>query len=155
MSGAELMTEIEKETDARWKPSPGSMYPLLSWLVDNGYIKPLDRQENGQKRYEITANGKTFLKELTEKQEKLQERLHAYGPPGFPGFGMFPFPRFQKKLREPMKRVLESFRGFRHLFRANLSDEDIEAVSNLLNNIADQITEVAEKLRDKKIDKEE
>ena len=61
MSGAELMVAIEKETDDRWKPSPGSMYPLLAWLVDNAYIEPLPRQENGQKRYRITANGEKFL----------------------------------------------------------------------------------------------
>ncbi|MHA2407103.1 MAG: PadR family transcriptional regulator [Candidatus Ranarchaeia archaeon] len=155
MSGAELMTEIEKQTEERWKPSPGSMYPLLSWLVDNGYIAPLARQENGQKRYKITTNGETFLKELTEKQEKLEERLHAYGPPGFPGFGRFPFPRFQKKLMKPMGRVFEAIRGFRHLFRTDLSDQEVETLSNFLDKIADQITETAAKLRKKKIDKEE
>ena len=53
MSGSELMEDIERHTGGCWKPSPGSIYPLLSWLQDNGHIKELP-VENGLKRYELT-----------------------------------------------------------------------------------------------------
>jgi DNA-binding PadR family transcriptional regulator len=57
MSGSELMDQIEKHTGGTWKPSPGSIYPLLSYLQDNGYIKELPT-DNGLKRYELTLTGK-------------------------------------------------------------------------------------------------
>ena len=61
MSGSELMEEIQKRTGGTWKPSPGSIYPLLAWLQDNSYVKELPT-ENGFKRYELTQTGKTCLK---------------------------------------------------------------------------------------------
>ena len=39
MSGSELMDEIQKHTGGNWKPSPGSIYPLLAWLQDNAIRK--------------------------------------------------------------------------------------------------------------------
>jgi hypothetical protein len=33
MSGAELTSAIEEEMEGRWKPKPGSMYPLLKNLL--------------------------------------------------------------------------------------------------------------------------
>ena len=46
MSGSELMEKIEKHAGGFWKPSPGSIYPLLSSLQEHGYIKELPT-ENG------------------------------------------------------------------------------------------------------------
>ncbi len=34
-SVSELIGEIEKHTSGFWKPSPGSIYPLLSWRFLN------------------------------------------------------------------------------------------------------------------------
>src|SRR3972149_3163410 len=70
MSGSELMEEIEKQTGGFWKPSPGSIYPLLAWLQDNGHIKELPA-ENGLKRYELTESGKALLAE----QEKVRHQF--------------------------------------------------------------------------------
>ncbi|MCW4013017.1 MAG: PadR family transcriptional regulator, partial [Candidatus Bathyarchaeota archaeon] len=38
MSGSEIAEEIEYY--AEWKPSPGSIYPLLSSLQETGFIEP-------------------------------------------------------------------------------------------------------------------
>ena len=32
MSGTEIIEEIQTQTGS-WKPSPGSIYPLLSWML--------------------------------------------------------------------------------------------------------------------------
>ena len=71
MSGSELMEEIHKHTGGNWKPSPGSIYPLLAWLQDNTYVKELPT-ENGFKRYELTQNGKDLLEEQTKIREKFR-----------------------------------------------------------------------------------
>jgi len=49
-NGAELMDEIEKMTQGWWRPSPGSVYPLLEQLTKEGMIRK--RDEDG--RYELT-----------------------------------------------------------------------------------------------------
>ena len=52
-NGAELMDEIEKMSWGRWRPSPGSIYPLLEGMVQDGLVR---KREDG--RYEITEKGK-------------------------------------------------------------------------------------------------
>jgi DNA-binding PadR family transcriptional regulator len=79
MSGAELMREIEGNTEKRWKPSPGSVYPLLSWLLDSGYTKELAESEAGVRRYELTDEGKKFLEEHKQKMEE-QMGTRFFGP---------------------------------------------------------------------------
>ena len=51
-NGAEIMDQIEIATQGWWRPSPGSVYPLLDELQKEGDIKKL---EDG--KYEITETG--------------------------------------------------------------------------------------------------
>ncbi len=48
-NGVELMDEMEKMTQGWWRPSPGSVYPLLEQLTNEGLIR---KREDG--RYELT-----------------------------------------------------------------------------------------------------
>ncbi len=41
-NGYGLMREIDQRTQGIWTPSPGSMYPTLAQLVDEGLIAPTD-----------------------------------------------------------------------------------------------------------------
>jgi len=75
MSGSEIMNEIAKRTDGHWKPSPGSIYPLIAWLQDKGYAKEVPEQEAGIKRYTLTDQGKMFLQEHIKRKEKLLKDL--------------------------------------------------------------------------------
>lgn len=52
-NGAEMMNAIEEMSQGWWRPSPGSIYPLLEGLVHEGAIQ---RREDG--RYELTAKGR-------------------------------------------------------------------------------------------------
>ena len=62
MSGVEIVEEIEKQTGS-WKPSPGSIYPILSSLNKKGLTKELPLDELGIKRYIFTEEGKNFFKQ--------------------------------------------------------------------------------------------
>ncbi len=53
MRGSEIMEEMGRRTMGWWKPSPGSIYPLLSKMEEDGYIA---RSEDG--RYQITEQGR-------------------------------------------------------------------------------------------------
>ena len=39
MSGAEIVGKIARETGGKWKPSPGSIYPLLATLQEKGFTR--------------------------------------------------------------------------------------------------------------------
>ncbi|AIF84855.1 transcriptional regulator, PadR family [Candidatus Nitrososphaera evergladensis SR1] len=52
-NGAEIMDEMEMMTKGWWRPSPGSVYPLLESLVQEGFIK---KREDG--KYELTQRTK-------------------------------------------------------------------------------------------------
>jgi DNA-binding PadR family transcriptional regulator len=54
--GYELMRRLEGEAGGRWRPSPGSVYPLLQVLEDEGLVRGCGRE--GRKVYELTAEGR-------------------------------------------------------------------------------------------------
>jgi DNA-binding PadR family transcriptional regulator len=61
MSGYGLMQEIESRSEGVWRPSPGSVYPALAQLEDEGFVRGED--DDGRKRYVLTDAGKTYVDE--------------------------------------------------------------------------------------------
>jgi len=57
--GYELMKTIEERFEGGYSPSPGVIYPTLTWLDDMGYAAA--QEEGGRKRYAITPEGEAFL----------------------------------------------------------------------------------------------
>jgi DNA-binding PadR family transcriptional regulator len=55
--GYELMRRLEGQAGGRWRPSPGSVYPLLQVLEDEGLVR--GRDSDGRKVYELTERGRT------------------------------------------------------------------------------------------------
>ena len=55
-NGAELMNQIDFASQGLWRPSPGSIYPLLETLTTIGSIR---KREDG--KYEITEKGRQEL----------------------------------------------------------------------------------------------
>jgi DNA-binding PadR family transcriptional regulator len=60
-NGYQLMQTIEERSDGRWRPSPGSVYPTLSQLEDEGLIRATEI--DGQKVFEITDEGRHRIAE--------------------------------------------------------------------------------------------
>jgi DNA-binding PadR family transcriptional regulator len=60
-NGYQLMQTIEERSGGRWRPSPGSVYPTLSQLEDEGLIRSIER--DGTKLLEITDSGRERLNE--------------------------------------------------------------------------------------------
>lgn len=61
MHGYELINEFEERTGGRWKPSPGSIYPTLALLEDEGLVR--SSADDGRKRFELTDAGRAWLAE--------------------------------------------------------------------------------------------
>ena len=58
--GYDLMRAIEERMGGSYSPSPGVIYPTLSWLEDSGYAA-VETESAGRKRYGITTEGSAFL----------------------------------------------------------------------------------------------
>jgi DNA-binding PadR family transcriptional regulator len=56
MHGYQIIHEIEERSDGAWKPSPGSVYPTLQLLADEGFIAA--EESNGRKTYSLTDEGR-------------------------------------------------------------------------------------------------
>jgi DNA-binding PadR family transcriptional regulator len=72
MSGSELMEQIEGYTD--WRPSPGSIYPLLSHLQEEKLIEPHPDEEPGIKRFKLSEEGVQLLKEYGQYDKQITRR---------------------------------------------------------------------------------
>lgn len=58
--GYELIHAVNERLGGTYKPSPGVLYPALTWLYDRGYTE-IDLEKGGRKRYSITDEGNDFL----------------------------------------------------------------------------------------------
>ncbi len=175
MSGSEIISEIESRTDGRWKPSPGSIYPLLAWLQDNGHIKELPTGQNGMKRYELTESGKTILKEqrkiMAEQRKKMEEyaknriRFKEEGffappfmgaffagmPPPFMGELLAGLPEEKlDKARKTMHKLVTAFFELGHSIEEHASEEAFDEALKLLDTTAEKLEEINEKLKGSK-----
>ncbi|MDJ0343109.1 PadR family transcriptional regulator [Streptomyces sp. H10-C2] len=57
MHGYEMIQEIAERSGGAWKPSPGSVYPTLQLLEDEGLIT--SASEGGKKLFTLTDAGRT------------------------------------------------------------------------------------------------
>jgi len=148
MSGSEIMEEIEKETGGRWKPSPGSVYPLLAWLQDNGHTKEIPTEETGIKRYILTEQGEKFFQEQIKFKERLLKKLEFLAPPFFSGFLFSSRTQKLRVIREPERRFIRALFNFRRTLEENLTDQAIEEAGDFLNSTAEKIEELCKRLKE-------
>lgn len=76
--GYEQMKIIEERFGGSYSPSPGVMYPTLSWLDAMGLVAT-DAEEGSRKRFRITDQGKAYLVTNHETADALQTRAAPCG----------------------------------------------------------------------------
>lgn len=84
MHGYEVMKALEEHTRGCYKPSPGSVYPTLQWLEDEGLVQ--SEEKDGKKIYAINDAGRAFLDEHKSTVEDIFDRVedlidHFIGEP--------------------------------------------------------------------------
>jgi DNA-binding PadR family transcriptional regulator len=85
--GYELIKLLEEQTSGSYSPSPGVVYPTLTFLEEAGYVTA--EIEGAKKLYTITKEGRDYLEENRDIADEILERLaavgknsHAGGAPG-------------------------------------------------------------------------
>jgi DNA-binding PadR family transcriptional regulator len=84
MHGYEIIQEVAERSQDLWKPSPGSVYPTLQLLVDEGLIVGTE-SEGSKKLFELTDAGKESAEkvetppwdEITDGADPAQLNLRA------------------------------------------------------------------------------
>lgn len=78
--GNQIASRIGQETRGKWKPSPGTLYPLLRRLVRAGVVeevqgRPADRRPT--RLYRLTPAGEEVLADLRRQiRPMLEETIH-------------------------------------------------------------------------------
>jgi DNA-binding PadR family transcriptional regulator len=63
MHGYEMIQEIAERSQDLWRPSPGSVYPTLQLLVDEGLL--VARESEGSKKlFELTDDGRAAAEKI-------------------------------------------------------------------------------------------
>ncbi|MFZ0973778.1 MAG: PadR family transcriptional regulator [Solirubrobacteraceae bacterium] len=76
-NGYQLMQTIEERSRGTWRPSPGSMYPTLAQLEDEGLIRGVER--DGTKLFELTDAGREQAAEYADRTAPWAEDEAADG----------------------------------------------------------------------------
>jgi DNA-binding PadR family transcriptional regulator len=113
--GYEIIKHIEQEC-TYWKPSPGSVYPILQKLQKAGLIT--EKDSGKRKVYTITKAGKERIKKFdsykNEIREKMAELFRMMGEEDHIHEFTKGFEIFQKIRKDPakMRKVAELRRKF-------------------------------------------
>jgi DNA-binding PadR family transcriptional regulator len=115
-NGYQVMQELEERSGGAWRPSPGSVYPALQLLADEGLIRGETRE--GGTIYELTDAGR---KHIEEHREQLGSPWEVAGA-GVPD-----------SARELMHLAMQLGIAARQVIQAG-SDEQTKAASEILTD---------------------
>ena len=71
--GYELIKSLEERSGGFYSPSPGMVYPALTWLEEVGYAEVTT--EGAKKRYALTDAGREYLKQHQEAADAILSQL--------------------------------------------------------------------------------
>src|SRR6516162_9169620 len=75
--GYDIIKQLEERTSGWYSPSPGIVYPTLTYLEEAGYLS--SQAEGAKKLYTITDEGRAYLEENREVVDAVMNRLAHIG----------------------------------------------------------------------------
>jgi DNA-binding PadR family transcriptional regulator len=147
MSGSEIVGEIEQETGGKWKPSPGSIYPLLAWLQDKGHTRKSAAGEGGMKRYALTDKGRAFFEDQVRLGQKFLRKLEYLAPMLVGGFELGANRQNLHDVKESGRRLVKTFVDLRVALRDSVTSHDAEEIAEVLDSCAEKLEEIAQRIK--------
>lgn len=71
--GYEVIKELEERFGGWYSPSPGTIYPTLEYLADQGLVRVVETE--GRKTYHITPEGEAFLDSHRDTIDEIFDRV--------------------------------------------------------------------------------
>lgn len=81
MNGYQIIQEIANRSSGVWKPSPGSIYPTLQQLEDEGLVQ-VEIDSGGRRAYTLTDEGRAYVTEHADEVSAPWEAMSAGGSGG-------------------------------------------------------------------------
>ena len=81
--GYQIIQEIAERSGGSWKPSPGSVYPTVSQLADEGLVHT--EKESGRTVVHLTEAGRTYTDEHAAELDAVWSQVEAGADDGFAG----------------------------------------------------------------------
>lgn len=125
--GYEIIKEIEERFGGWYTPSPGTVYPTLELLADQGLVRPVETE--GRKTYHITPEGEAFLDQHRDTIEEIFDRVRETVR-DFTGGAM-------GELSQAFTRLAAA--AWRDAWRLGPGDPRIRSIVEILNRAADEI----------------
>ena len=120
MHGYDVMKALEEETSGCYKPSPGTVYPTLQWLADEGLVQADD--VGGKKVYAITDEGRAFLDEHKGTVEDIFDRVAE----GIDRWIREPMPEVNRAVGRVVRQVYQT------AWKASGNDEKVRKIAEIL-----------------------
>jgi DNA-binding PadR family transcriptional regulator len=79
--GYQIIQEIAERSGGSWKPSPGSVYPTVSQLADEGLVHT--EKESGRSVVHLTEAGRTYTEEHAAELDAVWSQVEAGADDGF------------------------------------------------------------------------
>lgn len=130
MHGYEVMQALEEESGGGYRASPGSVYPTLQMLEDEGLVD--STEEAGKKTYTITSEGQAYLEENGDVVDKIFKRVERFAD----GF----FGQHTRDLTASFSRLAQTC--FEGAFSGKLEEEDIRRMVDILDGARKELEEV-------------
>jgi DNA-binding PadR family transcriptional regulator len=83
LNGYQIMSEIKERSGGAWRPSPGSVYPALSQLADEGLI--VGTESEGRRTFSLTEAGREYIEQhpgMARGAWESREQQEAWEVPG-------------------------------------------------------------------------
>jgi DNA-binding PadR family transcriptional regulator len=127
--GYELMKALEDMTGGAYSPSPGTVYPTLSLLEDEGAIEENKSKGGTRKAFAVTDAGRAELEDKADEVEALMARLAGIGE------------REEQHRPPELGRAFANFgRAVANRFREGRLDSDaIEEIVDIIDEAAKRI----------------
>jgi DNA-binding PadR family transcriptional regulator len=71
--GYEIIKALEEQMGGGYTPSPGTVYPTLQLLEDQGFVRAVESE--GKRVYHITPEGEAFLEQHRDVTDEILERV--------------------------------------------------------------------------------
>ncbi|MEM1583452.1 MAG: PadR family transcriptional regulator [Nitrososphaerota archaeon] len=145
-SGSDIMDFVEEYSGGLWRPSPGSIYPLLELLRDKGYIKEIQRGETTTRKYTLTEKGWRLLEEQRRAKILMMISWRLFAP----HFLDLTFFNTCSNERRELLRELKNFMQALFSLEAELREKDdkeyIESVTTILKDASLKLKELRKKM---------
>jgi len=78
-NGYQIIQEVAERSGGLWRPSPGSVYPALQQLQDEGLVR--SEEGGGQRAFHLTDQGRAYVEAHPEELAAPWEALREYAGP--------------------------------------------------------------------------